>query len=319
MAQPDTAQPDTAQHRGGLTVAEYHKLVGFEGDWRDRWWADDFLSLMAERWQLKTARRVLDVGCGVGHWGQRLAPWFPDAHLFGVDAEPQWIPQAQERAASLGLNATYQAAQAEELPFEADHFDVVVCQTLLMHVAEPVAVLREMCRVLRPGGLVIAAEPNNFANVAFTTMESPRLPYELISALLELHHTLATGKRALGNGDQSVGERLPKDFQRAGLELVDVAMNPQGALLIPPYGPGRGEQYVNMLRESTEQDRLLELGGTEDNMRRLFVAGGGSEERFETLKRLALTVQRERLAAIDAGQLVRTGGVAHYLITGRKP
>src|SRR4051812_44702072 len=49
---------------------EYSFLVGFEGDWRDTWWNADFLDLMARRWGLSSALRVLDVGCGVGHWGR---------------------------------------------------------------------------------------------------------------------------------------------------------------------------------------------------------------------------------------------------------
>jgi cyclopropane fatty-acyl-phospholipid synthase-like methyltransferase len=43
------------------------------GDERDFWWNRDFLELMAKRWDLKSVSSALDVGCGVGHWGQLLS------------------------------------------------------------------------------------------------------------------------------------------------------------------------------------------------------------------------------------------------------
>lgn len=48
------------------------------GDTRDYWWNRDFLQLMAKRWKLGTVRNVLDVGCGVGHWGMLLASVMPE-------------------------------------------------------------------------------------------------------------------------------------------------------------------------------------------------------------------------------------------------
>ena len=47
------------------------------GEYRDFWWNSDFLKLMANRLQLDQAKTVLDVGCGIGHWGQILAPVLP--------------------------------------------------------------------------------------------------------------------------------------------------------------------------------------------------------------------------------------------------
>ena len=58
------------------------------GDTRDHWWNLDFLRLMARRWKLDAVRDVLDVGCGVGHWGMLLASVLPDdARVTGVDRE----------------------------------------------------------------------------------------------------------------------------------------------------------------------------------------------------------------------------------------
>ena len=57
---------DSPAYRAALSKQDYHKLTGFDGDWRDTWWNDAFLSMMAELWGLDRVGNLLDVGCGVG-------------------------------------------------------------------------------------------------------------------------------------------------------------------------------------------------------------------------------------------------------------
>ena len=84
------------------------------GDTRDHWWNRDFLRLMAKRWKLDAVRDVLDVGCGVGHWGVLLASVMPgDVRVTGVDREPSWVEQARARAAARGLDGRFSYQQGE--------------------------------------------------------------------------------------------------------------------------------------------------------------------------------------------------------------
>src|SRR5262245_44917605 len=84
------------RERGGHS-AEYF------GDTRDFWWNQDFLELMAARWQLARVSDVLDVGCGVGHWGALLGRVLPpEARVTGVDRDPSWVEKARERARARG-------------------------------------------------------------------------------------------------------------------------------------------------------------------------------------------------------------------------
>src|SRR3954451_2776793 len=113
-----------------------HSAVWF-GDQRDFWWNRDFLELVARRLGLDRVRSVLDVGAGVGHWGRTLAAVLPDdARVTGVDPEPQWVEEATRRADAAGVGArfTYGAGAVEALPFEDASFDLVTCQTVLIHV-----------------------------------------------------------------------------------------------------------------------------------------------------------------------------------------
>src|SRR6185312_7510573 len=106
------------------------------GDARDFWWNRDFLELMGRRWGLSAVKSVLDVGCGVGHWGRCLAPLLSaDCTLTGIDREPQWVDEARKRSAVLGKRAvSFVQGDAERLPFADESFDMVTCQTVMIHL-----------------------------------------------------------------------------------------------------------------------------------------------------------------------------------------
>lgn len=101
-------------------------------------------------------RSVLDVGCGDGTLA--LAAWQRGAHVTGVDPDPRMLPAASNKARILGAPVTFLEARGEQLPFPDRRFDVVLAVTVLCFVPDAVALLREMRRVLRPGGRLVIGE-----------------------------------------------------------------------------------------------------------------------------------------------------------------
>jgi SAM-dependent methyltransferase len=93
--------------------------------------------------------KVLDVGCGTG-W---LAECFDD--YIGIDGSEGMVTAAAEQGRRVQLGDVDGA-----LPFEDASFDGVVLKDLLEHVADPVAVVGEARRVLKPGGLAFASSPD---------------------------------------------------------------------------------------------------------------------------------------------------------------
>lgn len=103
--------------------------------------------------------KYLDVACGVGFDVLRMASAHPDATFVGVDKSRAFLDLAGARAAGLP-NASFLEGDADRLPFPDDAFDGARIDRSLQHIADPAAAVAQMARVVRPGGRIVATEPD---------------------------------------------------------------------------------------------------------------------------------------------------------------
>ncbi len=103
-------------------------------------------------------KTVLDIGCGGGIFSETLAR--AGARVSGIDQSTRSIEQARRHALDEDLRVDYHVADAAGLPFTDHSFDLVVASEVLEHVEDLQAVLGEIARVLRPGGLFVFDTPN---------------------------------------------------------------------------------------------------------------------------------------------------------------
>ncbi len=106
-------------------------------------------------------KRVLDVGTGDGTYAIEAAE--RGAIVTALDLEQEMLDAAHARAVSRGVEVTLQQGRAEQLPFEDASFDVVVAVTVLCFVPDAQRAVREMARVLTPGGRVVLGELGRFS------------------------------------------------------------------------------------------------------------------------------------------------------------
>ena len=109
-----------------------------------------FRRILEEAARLK-GTRALDVGSGGGFLSEELAKLGLD--VTGVDPSEESVYIAQEHANRGGLRIAYRVSSGESLPFPDGSFDMVFCCDVLEHVRDLAAVISEISRVLRPGGI----------------------------------------------------------------------------------------------------------------------------------------------------------------------
>jgi len=162
---------------------------------------------------LRAGHDLLDVGCGPGTITADLALLVAPGQVVGLDAAPDVVAQAESHAAGLGLeNLRFEAGDLFAVGYPDASFDVVHLHQVLQHLADPVAALVELRRVLRVDG-VLAARDSDYG--AFTWAPSDRM----LDRWLELY--LAVTER---NGhDARIGPRLLGLAHEAGFTDVTVS------------------------------------------------------------------------------------------------
>lgn len=108
--------------------------------------------------------RVLDVGCGPGH----LARWLAQrgCRVTGVDRGWRILRMARQWARREGIEVRFERARGQNLPFAGSSFDLTLATSVIYFVEGGEQVLREMCRVTRPGGTVATLDPDRSMSVA---------------------------------------------------------------------------------------------------------------------------------------------------------
>lgn len=115
-------------------------------------------NLFRELAHMTNASEVLEVGCGTGEFTLRVAPHVK--HLSATDLSPDLLARAQEKAGQAGLgNLSFGIQDVTTMNLPDNHFDAVFGCSMLHHVDAPKA-LREIFRVLKPGGWCSFSEPN---------------------------------------------------------------------------------------------------------------------------------------------------------------
>lgn len=197
---------------------------------REELWRPDTIQMLAKWIGLKDGQTVVDVGCGMGFLGYTYFKYFGKGGTYlGVDHSENLVKEATELSLSWAQNgkAEFVQGDAYKLPYPDNSADVVMCQTLLMHLAEPEKALAEMVRVCKKGGRVVCMEPDHVAHWC-TWQKSPfELSFEDFILMAKINYYLVLAKKQAGKGDNSIGSRVPQLLMQAGLGEIDMRSNDQ--------------------------------------------------------------------------------------------
>jgi len=116
------------------------------------WWSNRFFAMLARRYGRRGAR-LLEIGSGLGHLVGQLEDQF---ETYGLDLN-HW---AVARSKAVARRTALETASAQDLPFPAGVFGVVIIKHIVEHLPDPARTLREIGRVTASGGILILATPN---------------------------------------------------------------------------------------------------------------------------------------------------------------
>jgi ubiquinone/menaquinone biosynthesis C-methylase UbiE len=168
------ASPNAAPERIKDANVRYHDAAAGEYDSK---WGIDFgpvgqrqvrakLEKALGRWPDRPFMDALEIGSGTGYFSLNLVQLGLIERLVATDISPGMLAELRSTADRLGLDIRTEATDAERLPFEDRSFDLVFGHAVLHHLPDLDASLRELHRVLRPGGtLVFCGEPSRYGDL----------------------------------------------------------------------------------------------------------------------------------------------------------
>lgn len=226
---------------------------------RDEWWDEAFTTFLVERLRPRVGNRILDVGCGTGEVELRLARLrIPQVTFIGIDRLIDRALIAERTTDGHNLRASFGAADAGHLPFPDRTFDSTFCVAVLQHIADIGEAVREFARVTRPGGRVLAVEPDNAARYWYSSSPAG------MTAFVEARAFFDALARSRGEVvEPRVGPRLATLFAESGIEPLEVQPFP---VSISRLGPPDAKTWqsrrsaIDAVLTSTEEEGVQRAG-----------------------------------------------------------
>ena len=181
----------------------------YEGGLTARW-RDPLQRASLEALELDGSDRLLDVACGTG-WASRTAAE-KGASVMGIDLSSEMIRQASRLVAGHG-GVRFALADAEDLPFADASFTALLCTNAFHHYPHPDRVVREMTRVMAPGGRLVIGDASadeaaaRIADVFLRRFEPGHVRLYRLAELGAFLHTAGLSKvvaKRLSNGGQAI-------------------------------------------------------------------------------------------------------------------
>lgn len=196
---------------------------------------------------LESGMEVLDLGCGPGSITVGFADLVAPGSVLGIDRSADVIAQASAAHADT-VNAEFREGNVYDLDVPDESFDVVHAHQVLQHLADPVAALREMRRVVRPGGIVAVREADFGAMV-----------WSPDAAGLDEWRTLYQQLARSNGGEPDAGRHLPAWASAAGFTDVEVSSS-NWTYATPEARTSFAQSWAERILHSAFADQTLDRG-----------------------------------------------------------
>ncbi|MDH3826390.1 MAG: methyltransferase domain-containing protein [Desulfobacterales bacterium] len=218
-------------------------------------WLDAYLNKL----RLTPSAQVLMLGCGSGVEVRKLAGRSDfTGKVVGVDISPALIEAARRFAVEEGVdkNVEFQVGDAHGLEYADDSFDVVIAHTLMSHLANPLAVIKEAARIVRPN-CQIAIFDGDYASWTFGYSDpdfAKAMDETLIGFIVNNPRVMRTIPRLLSQAALTLEETIPHIFTEVGTGSFFLGAAETYAPLIAQAGLLPADQVENWLAEQRKNN-----------------------------------------------------------------
>jgi ubiquinone/menaquinone biosynthesis C-methylase UbiE len=169
---------------------------------------------------------ALDVGTGPGQIPIKLALKNPGLQVIGIDLSEAMLAKARQDAELAGVQGrvSFQVGDAKHILFSDQHFDLVICNSLLHHAADPLATLNEIARVAKPEGALLLRDLRRPSALAFPIhvrwfgRHYRGLMKRLYTHSVRAAYTLSELRELLNRSEISGGQIFSKGLTHIGIE-----------------------------------------------------------------------------------------------------
>lgn len=242
-------------------------------------WLPETIERIAACLKMTRGFSIADIGCGLGYLGWTFRDHFGSGGTYtGLDCSEKLLREAKSMSSGWSREgrASFLSGSAYDVPLSDGSFDVTMCQTLLMHLEDPMNALKEMVRITKPGGAVMCMEPDNlFFGIPFSSM--PEQSMEELLYFYRARLIWARGQKKLGKGDCSIGSKVPKMMADSGLEGIEIKLSDRSRFVQPPYETEFQKYTIEQAIERIENRDEEEEKRSWKRYRERYIAGGGSK------------------------------------------
>jgi SAM-dependent methyltransferase len=197
---------------------------------REQWWDATFSEFLQETLRPRPGNRILDVGSGEGTAELSLGRMqVSQLKLFAIDKNFSRVAQTAAMGRSHNHRLGLAAADASRLPFSTAAFDATFSVAVLQHVVDVENAVREFARVTRPGGRILAVEPDNRARYWYSSVATGQTTFDLATRFF----TAVAAARG-ETTDLAIGPKLTAIFSACAIEPVSVQLFPVTVTHIGP-------------------------------------------------------------------------------------
>ncbi|MBL7078311.1 class I SAM-dependent methyltransferase [Candidatus Shapirobacteria bacterium] len=256
-------------------------------------WNEDQLGLIFKNIDTGVIHNFLDAGCGLGYFTFLAARFLnKQCDLLGIDIDPKLIKIARRNINKYNFsNVSFEVGDIYNLKAPKGSFDFIAEQLTLLHLEKPEEAIKELLRVLKPGGSLLVIEPNNLAMSVVYNNVTDNLSIEEKIALLSFEMRVQQGKIKAGEGDDNYGDRILELLVKHDMKILDIRLCDKLSPVYPPY-------------DSFEKKRLIKSVRNEHSLyweklfKRYYIAAGGLSKEFDKIWKFKKKINKQIERAI---------------------